>query len=164
MPCLASRFVSVSWSPAPSTTSVLLFLLVVDIGVCLYIGYLFHSTLLFQEPNTLEYRNPYINLEKLYSLKNSTTRYQPIASAPRLAVQVNPLYPDRAYDSEHQLYDTGVGMLSPSDRHLKVNAEVRSILTKRYRVSTVRRRTPSPSSAQLILAWRSVLLCYAFRR
>lgn len=113
--------------PVSITTVLLVLFIALDIGVYIYVGYLFRLTLSFQEIETLEYRNPYVNLAELYSQKNSTTRYKPIVNTPRLAVQINRSHPNRVYDSRHHIYEPEFGTISPADKLLKVNPDVRLI-------------------------------------
>ncbi|KAF9466024.1 hypothetical protein BDZ94DRAFT_1306734 [Collybia nuda] len=115
-------------SPMAVVIALLILLVTVDIGACLYIGYYLHIALSYQDLEVSEYRNPYVNLEKLYSLKNSTTRYKPIVNTPRLAVQVSSLHPDHLYDPKHHIYEPKFGTLSPPDKHLIVNPNTHTLV------------------------------------
>ncbi|KAF8489952.1 hypothetical protein BU17DRAFT_53329, partial [Hysterangium stoloniferum] len=74
------------------------------------------------------YRNPYINLDKLYRKKNSTARYPPIENTPRLSVQVSRTCKDQVYISVHHPFNINGGTLSPPDRHLKISSDIHTIV------------------------------------
>ncbi|KAF9562252.1 hypothetical protein CPC08DRAFT_687886 [Agrocybe pediades] len=78
--------------------------------------------------DTLEFRNPYIGLDELYtSGKVKSSTYSRLVNEPRFATQISSADPDRVFPVDLHRWLTDFGFVSPSDRRLKVSTTVSTI-------------------------------------
>lgn len=97
-----------------------------------FVAYLYIARmLLFHRPSEdeLEFRNPYIGLNELYSSEEARpSKYDRIVNLPRLAAHVSWVEPDLVMPFDVHRWLTDFGYVSPPDRQLQVSSAVHSIL------------------------------------
>jgi len=76
----------------------------------------------------MEFRNPYIGLDELYSLQRTRpSTYRTVVNEPRLTAQVSIIEPDRVFPIDAHRWLSDFGLLSPPDRHLQVTSVIHTI-------------------------------------
>lgn len=78
------------------------------------------------DPDTLEFRNPYIGLDDLYKYHPDIKRlpYERIVNEPKIATQVSPEEPGKVFPVDLHQWLSDFGVLSPPDRRLHVTESV----------------------------------------
>ena len=97
----------------------------IDLAICLVILRRL-SGLQSPQPDELEYRSPYTNLDELYrtGLINASD-YPPIVSMPRRSVQVSNIEQTRVFPQDEHRWLSQYGTISPPDRHVMVTSSVK---------------------------------------
>lgn len=131
----ASRKDRSAWgSPSETRSSTLywaLALLVLvgstDLIALLYMSRIMNNVYADVSANDLEFASPYIGLDELYrSGSVNSSKIDPIINTPRVVAQVFSNRPtELAPVGEHDLFQKAFGTLSPHEKHLLVDQNVR---------------------------------------
>ena len=122
------------YNPQPNRLSIimasgLVVFLVVDIIVFISMArLLLEARYSAEEPEYMEFRNPYIGLDELYSYHTiKPSRYDILINEPRLSAQISSAEPSQVYPIDAHRWLSDFGVLSPPDRHLQVTSDVRDL-------------------------------------
>lgn len=125
---------NVRYKPQPNRVSIimasgLMLFFVVDIFVFISVArLLLEARYSAEEPESMEFRNPYIGLDELYSYhKTKPSRYNTLINKPRLSAQISSAEPSRVFPIDAHRWLSDFGVLSPPDRHLQVTSNVRDL-------------------------------------
>lgn len=125
---------NVRYKPQPNKLSLimasgLMMFFVVDIFVFISVArLLLEARYSAEEPESMEFRNPYIGLDELYSYhKIKPSRYNTLINEPRLSAQISSAEPSRVFPIDAHRWLSDFGVLSPPDRHLQVTNDVRDL-------------------------------------
>lgn len=98
-----------------------------------FVAYLYIARMLLSHgpsEDELEFRNPYIGLNELYSAKEvRPSKYDRIVNIPRLAAHVSQVEPELVMPFDVHRWLTDFGSVSPPDRQLQVSSAVCIFLT-----------------------------------
>ncbi|PPQ89988.1 hypothetical protein CVT25_009628 [Psilocybe cyanescens] len=98
----------------------------VDIITFAYIARILIDARRQSEPDKLEFKNPYIGLDELYSLQGvKPSQYNTIVNEPRLATQISQDQPHKVFPVDLHRWLSDFGVLSPPDRNFKISSAVR---------------------------------------
>jgi hypothetical protein len=122
------------YKPQPNRLSILMasglmMFFVVDIFVFISVArLLLEARYSAEDPENMEFRNPYIGLNELYGYhKIKPSRYNTLINEPRLSAQISPVEPSRVFPIDAHRWLSDFGVLSPPDRHLQVTSDVRDL-------------------------------------
>jgi hypothetical protein len=77
----------------------------------------------------MEFRNPYIGLDALYSYQNiKPSRYNKVINEPRLSAQISAAEPTKVFPIDPHRWLSDFGLLSPPDRHLQVSSHIHTVV------------------------------------
>jgi len=107
----------------------LMVFLVVDIIVFISMArLLLEAKYSAEEPENMEFRNPYIGLDELYNYhKIKPSHYNTLTNEPRISAQISSAEPSRVFPIDAHRWLSDFGVLSPPDRHLQVTSDVRDL-------------------------------------
>ena len=81
-----------------------------------------------EDPENMEFRNPYIGLDELYTYhKIKPSRYNTLINEPRFSAQISQAERSRVFPIDTHRWLSDFGVLSPPDRHLQVTSDVRDL-------------------------------------
>jgi len=107
----------------------LIIFLMVDLIVFAFIGKMLLDARSVEDPDDMEFRNPYIGLEDLYHYHDiKPSRYDKVINEPRLSAQISPAEPNRVFPIDAHRWLSDFGVLSPPDRHLQVSNQIHTLV------------------------------------
>lgn len=102
------------------------------VDICVFISVarlLLEARYSAEDPQSMEFRNPYIGLDELYSYhKVKPSRYNTLINEPRFSAQISPAEPSRVFPIDAHRWMSDFGVLSPPDRHLQVTRDIHTIV------------------------------------
>jgi len=107
----------------------LILFFLVDLIAFAFIARLLLDARSLDGPDDMEFRNPYIGLDELYTFSNiRPSRYNKVINEPRLSAQISPAEPNRVFPIDAHRWLSDFGVLSPPDRHLQVSRNIHTVL------------------------------------
>jgi len=114
------------------------FIFLLDMVAFAFVARMILNATYLDESDKLEFRNPYIGLDELYSSRKvKPSFYKRLTNEPRFATQISAAEPYKIFPIDLHRWLSDFGFVSPSDRRLKVSSTVRpDILAFYLRISS----------------------------
>ncbi|KAF8902249.1 hypothetical protein CPB84DRAFT_1824378 [Gymnopilus junonius] len=107
----------------------LVIFLMVDLIVFSLIGKMLLDARSFEDPEDMEFRNPYIGLDDLYHYHDiKPSHFSKVINEPRLSAQISPAEPNRVFPIDAHRWLSDFGVLSPPDRHFQVSNQIHTMV------------------------------------